>query len=76
MAADRKRETRMTRSHMALYHALLLGVLFLAWHLLTNPLLVSEEFARTPHFSSVSPCWCWSGSGIGLPVARFTNICW
>ena len=29
MAADRKRETRMTRGHMALYHTLLLGVLFL-----------------------------------------------
>ena len=50
MAADRKRETSMTRGHMALYHTLLLGVMFLVWHLLTNPLLVSEEFARNTAF--------------------------
>ena len=41
----RKRETRSSRGRLALYHVLLLGTVFVVWHLLTNPLLVSEEFA-------------------------------
>jgi len=69
MAADRKRETRMTRGRMALYHTLLLGVLFLAWYLLTNPLLVSEEFARNTAFFFGKPLlvleriWDWFAGG-------------
>ena len=50
MAAKRKRETRLTRGRLALYHALLLGAVFIGWHLMTNPLLVSEEFARNSAF--------------------------
>ncbi len=69
MAVDRKRETRMTRGRMALYHTLLLGVLFLAWHLLTNPLLVPEEFARNTAFFFGKPLlvleriWDWFAGG-------------
>jgi NitT/TauT family transport system permease protein len=40
----------MSRGRLALWHALLLGTVFLFWHLMTNPLLVSEEFARTTAF--------------------------
>ena len=43
-------EARAARARLMLYHALLLGGLFLFWHLMTSPLLVSEEFARTTAF--------------------------
>ena len=69
MAAKRKRETRLTRGRLALYHALLLGAVFIGWHLMTNPLLVSEEFARNSAFFFGKPLvvlektWEWFAGG-------------
>ena len=59
----------MSGARMALYHALLLGTVFVVWHLLTNPLLVSEEFARNTAFFFGKPLmvlektWEWFAGG-------------
>ena len=69
MAEARKRESRSSRGRMALYHALLLGSVFVVWHLLTSPLLVSEEFARNTAFFFGKPLlvlentWEWFAGG-------------
>jgi len=69
MAVKPRREVRMTRGRMALYHALLLGSVFVFWHLMTSPLLVSEEFARTTAFFFGRPLvvlekvWDWFAGG-------------
>ena len=69
MSANRKREQRVSRGSLALYHALLLGMLFVVWHLLTNPLLVSAEFAQNTAFFFGKPLvvlervWDWFASG-------------
>ncbi len=57
------------RGGLALYHLLLLGGLLVFWHLMTNPLLVSEEFARNTAFffgkplSVLQKVWEWFASG-------------
>ena len=62
-------EARAGRARLALYHLLLLGGLFLFWHLMTSPLLVSEEFARTTAFFFGKPLivlqkiWDWFAGG-------------
>jgi len=38
------------RARLALYQALLLGTIFAVWYLMTEPVLVSEEFARNTAF--------------------------
>jgi len=64
-----RNEARAARARLMLYHALLLGGLFLFWHLMTSPLLVSEEFARTTAFFFGKPLmvmqkiWEWFASG-------------
>ncbi len=64
-----KSDLRASRSRLALYHLLLLGGLFVFWHLMTSPLLVSEEFARTTAFFFGKPLtvlqkiWEWFASG-------------
>ncbi len=57
------------RGRLALYHLLLLGSVCAFWHLMTNPLLVSEEFARNTAFFFGRPLvvlqktWEWFASG-------------
>jgi len=69
MAEARKRDGRMPRGRVLACHALLLGLLFVVWHLLTNPLLVSEEFARNTAFFFGKPLivfektWEWFAGG-------------
>ncbi len=64
-----KSDARAGRGRLALYHALLLGGLFAFWHLMTDPLLVTEEFARTTAFFFGKPLtvlanvWEWFASG-------------
>jgi NitT/TauT family transport system permease protein len=64
-----KSDLRAARGRLLLYHALLLGGLFVFWHLMTNPLLVSEEFARTTAFffgkplAAIEKIWEWFASG-------------
>jgi|SRR5687768_3548513 NitT/TauT family transport system permease protein len=64
-----KSDLRAARGRMLLYHALLLGGLFVFWHLMTNPILVSEEFARSTAFffgkplAVVEKTWQWFASG-------------
>jgi NitT/TauT family transport system permease protein len=54
---------------LALYHALLLGFVVVFWYLMTEPLLVSEEFARNTAFFFGKPLlvlektWNWFASG-------------
>ena len=60
---------RPARGRLALYHALLLAAVFVFWHLMTNPLLVSEEFARNTAFFFGKPLavlervWDWFAGG-------------
>ena len=60
---------RAARARLALYHCLLLGGVFAFWHLMTHPLLVSEEFARTTAFFFGRPhvvlqkVWEWFAGG-------------
>ncbi len=60
---------RVTRGRLALYHTLLLGAVFVVWHLMTNPLLVSAEFAQNTAFFFGKPLvvlervWDWFASG-------------
>jgi NitT/TauT family transport system permease protein len=69
MTDVRRREARMTRGRLALCHACLLGAVFLFWHLMTNPGLVSEEFARNTAFFFGKPVvvlekiWVWFAGG-------------
>ena len=69
MADSRKRDARITRGRLALYHALLLAAVFVFWHLMTNPLLVSDEFAQHTAFFFGKPLvvlarvWDWFASG-------------
>ncbi len=64
-----KSDLRAARGRMLLYHALLLGSVFVFWHLMTNPILVSEEFARSTAFFFGKPLavmektWEWFASG-------------
>ena len=64
-----KSDTRAGRGRLALYHLLLLGGVFVFWHLMTSPLLVSEEFARTTAFFFGKPLvvlqkiWDWFAGG-------------
>jgi NitT/TauT family transport system permease protein len=64
-----KSEVRAVRGRLLLYHLLLLGGVFVFWHLMTNPLLVSEEFARNTAFFFGKPLvvlqkiWEWFASG-------------
>jgi len=64
-----KSEERAARGRLLLYHLLLLGGVFVFWHLMTNPLLVSEEFARNTAFFFGKPLvvlqkiWEWFASG-------------
>ena len=64
-----KSDLRAARGRLLLYHALLLGGLFVFWHLMTSPLLVSEEFARTTAFffgkplAVIEKIWEWFASG-------------
>jgi len=64
-----KSDLRAARGRMLLYHALLLGSVFVFWHLMTNPILVSEEFARSTAFFFGKPLavmektWDWFASG-------------
>ena len=61
--------TRAGRGRLALYHMLLLGSVGACWYLLTEPLLVSEEFARNTAFFFGKPLmvlqktWDWFASG-------------
>jgi len=43
-------DDHMRRARLALYQALLLGTIFAVWYLMTEPVLVSEEFARNTAF--------------------------
>ena len=69
MSKASKSDARAGRARLALYHLLLLGALFVFWHLMTSPLLVSEEFARTTAFFFGKPLtvlqkiWDWFASG-------------
>jgi NitT/TauT family transport system permease protein len=69
MAEGGRSEARMTRGRLALYHALLLGAVCVFWHLMTNPLLVSEEFAQNTAFFFGKPLvvlervWNWFAGG-------------
>ena len=62
-------DLRAARGRMLFYHALLLGSVFVFWHLMTNPILVSEEFARSTAFFFGQPLavmektWDWFASG-------------
>jgi NitT/TauT family transport system permease protein len=64
-----KSDARTGRGRLVLYHLLLLGSVFVFWHLMTNPLLVSEEFARNTAFFFGKPLtvlqkiWEWFASG-------------
>jgi NitT/TauT family transport system permease protein len=69
MADSGRREARVTRGRLLLYHTLLLGTVVVFWHLMTNPLLVSEEFARNTAFFFGKPLvvlekiWIWFAGG-------------
>ena len=69
MRKARKSDSGAARARLALYHVLLLGGLFAFWHLMTNPLLVTEEFARTTAFFFGKPLavlgkiWEWFAGG-------------
>src|SRR5471032_726493 len=62
-------DTRGRRTRLALYHALLLGSVFVFWYLMTEPLLWSEESARNTAFFFGQPLivlektWNWFASG-------------
>jgi len=62
-------DTRAGRGRLAFYHLLLLGSVFVFWHLMTTPLLVSEEFARNTAFFFGKPLavlqkiWEWFAGG-------------
>ena len=62
-------DTRGRRARLALYHALLLGSVFVFWYLMTEPLLWSEEAARNTAFFFGKPLvvlqktWDWFASG-------------
>jgi len=64
-----KSDARAARGRLLLYHALLLGSLFVFWHLMTNPFLVTEEFARSTAFFFGKPLavmqkiWEWFAGG-------------
>jgi NitT/TauT family transport system permease protein len=67
-------------ARLTLYHALLLGALFIVWHLLTTPGLVSEEFARNTAFFFGKPVqvlkviWNWFTTGKIYPHLGVTLI--
>jgi NitT/TauT family transport system permease protein len=69
MAEGGRRDARTTRGRLALYHAVLLGAVFVFWHLMTNPLLVSAEFAQNTAFFFGKPLvvlervWDWFAGG-------------
>ena len=64
-----KSDLRAGRARLALYHLLLLGSVLVFWHLMTDPLLVSEEFAKNTAFFFGKPLmvmqkiWDWFASG-------------
>jgi NitT/TauT family transport system permease protein len=69
MSKASKSDARAGRARLALYHLLLLGTLFVFWHLMTSPWLVSEEFARNTAFFFGKPLtvlqkiWDWFAGG-------------
>jgi NitT/TauT family transport system permease protein len=62
-------DARGRRGRLALYHALLLGSVFVFWYLMTEPLLWSEDAARNTAFFFGKPllvlqkAWVWFVSG-------------
>jgi NitT/TauT family transport system permease protein len=69
MRKANKSDARAGRGRLALYHLLLLGSVFVFWHLMTDPLIVSEEFAKNTAFFFGKPLtvlqktWDWFASG-------------
>src|ERR1700741_4861970 len=76
----RKAAKRSSRAHLALYHVLLLGAVFVAWYALTTPGLVSEDFAKNTAFFFGKPIqvlqvvWEWCVSGKIYPHLAVTLI--
>ncbi len=69
MSKARKTDARGRRARLAFYHAVLLGVVFVFWYLMTTPLIVSEGFATNTAFFFGKPLlvlmriWDWFASG-------------
>ena len=76
----RKAAKRSSRAHLALYHVLLLGAVFVVWYALTTPGLVSEDFAKNTAFFFGKPIqvlqvvWEWFVSGKIYPHLAVTLI--
>ena len=76
----RKAAKRSSRAHLAIYHVLLLGAVFVVWYALTTPGLVSEDFAKNTAFFFGKPIqvlqvvWEWFVSGKIYPHLAVTLI--
>ena len=75
-----KARKRNSRAHLALYHVLLLGAVFVVWYALTTPGLVSEDFAKNTAFFFGKPIqvlqvvWEWFASGKIYPHLAITLV--
>jgi sulfonate transport system permease protein len=69
-----------SRLRLALYHVLLLGAVFAFWHAMTNPGLVSEDFAKNTAFFFGKPLevlkviWVWFSGGKIYPHLGITLL--
>jgi len=76
----RKAAKREPSAKLVLYHALLLGALFVVWYALTTPGLVSEDFAKNTAFFFGKPIqvvkviWQWFASGKIYPHLAVTLV--
>src|SRR5512146_2010896 len=68
------------RGRLALYHALLLGAVFVFWYAMTTPGLVSEPFAKNTAFFFGKPVevlkviWVWFTEGKIYPHLGITLV--
>jgi NitT/TauT family transport system permease protein len=69
---------RLPRARLAVYHLVILGVLFVVWYALTTPGVVSEAFATNSAFFFGRPLdvirvvWTWFASGKIYPHLAIT----